>query len=388
MVRNSILIFYKNLKYQYVWWRAMPTMSVHLSTENIQTTLSQLNRDFSGRRDSPEYDEHKLVHIHRRNRPFVWNKEMQERLLDSILKGYYIPPIICCSKIVGGAERREVMEGGNRITTVRKILNEELRPLTSAERQMVESHPITLVVMRGLSSKDQRVMFRRLNKSVKVTDGQLYSMSEEDSPLVQEALAFLNQDDYPLRDLLTTHFFDTREADNEGKRHLENAIALISGCIHGPDFITKSYNVQEPMVESQEPIPRDIVVHTLRALFHVFTLADAQHPLPDKRKRRGQWSVGKWLGALLYDYLMHPDRVAEIQEKWVAYLVAVRKNEPHAEEASHVAGAHNLTASRYKRIGTKIGIYVRERRLATEEELLNVVHREDEESVSEEEEDS
>ena len=61
-------------------------MSVHLSTENIQTTISQLNRDFSGRRESPDYDEHKLVHIHRRNRPFVWNKDMQVKLLDSILK--------------------------------------------------------------------------------------------------------------------------------------------------------------------------------------------------------------------------------------------------------------------------------------------------------------
>ena len=289
-------------------------MSVHLSTENIQTTISQLNRDFSGRRESPDYDEHKLVHIHRRNRPFVWNRDMQVKLLDSILKGYYIPPIICSSRIVGFAERREVMEGGNRVTTFRKILSEEVRPLTPQERQRVEAHPITVVVMRGLTAQDQRIMFRRLNKNVKVSDGQLYSMSEEDSPLVQEALAFLNDDHYPLRDKITTHFFDTRNADNDGKSHLENVIALLSGAMYGVNFITKSYNIQEPKIESQELIDRATIVEVLDSILEIFTMADQQHPLQDGRKRRGQWSVGKWLGAMMYDILTHQEKRI-IQEK-------------------------------------------------------------------------
>jgi hypothetical protein len=351
---------------------------MNISTENIQTTVGQLNNQFSGRRDSPDYDENKLVHIHRRNRPFVWNKEMLDRLLDSILKGYYVPPIICSSTIVGGRERREVMEGGNRITTFRKILSNEVRPLTALERLRVESHPITVVVMRGMTSMDQRVMFRRLNKNVKVTDGQLYSMSEEDSPLVQEALALLNDDNYPLRDEITTHFFDTRDADNDGKRHLENALALVSGCVHGPDYITKSYNVQEPKVESQEPVPRHIIVHTMSIILGIFSTADARQPLIDKRKRRGQWSVGKWLGAMLYDYLTHPDESQLIQEKWATYIVRVRRDEAAAEQASLLGGAQNLTATRYKRICTKVEIYLRDRRVATDEELAGIRHEEEE----------
>ena len=355
------------------------SMSVHLSTENIQTTISQLNRDFSGRRESLDYDENKLVHIHRRNRPFVWNKEMQVRLLDSILKGYYIPPIICSSRIVGYAERRDVMEGGNRVTTFRKILCEEVRPLTPYERQRVEAHPITLVVMRGLTAHDQRVMFRRLNKNVKVSDGQLYSMSEDDSPLVQEALAFLNDDHYPLREKITTHFFDTRNADNDGKSHLENVIALLSGTIYGVNFITKSYNIQEPKIESQEPINRDMIVHILGSILEIFTMADQQQPLQDKRKRRGQWSVGKWLGAILYDCLTHQGETRSIQEKWANYIVAVRRDEEGAEQATKLGGAQNLTASRYKKICTKVEIYLRDHRIATDVELAHILHDNEEE---------
>jgi uncharacterized protein with ParB-like and HNH nuclease domain len=69
------------------------------------------------------FDGSKLIEIHRRNRPYVWSHKMQLDFLDSILKGYYIPPIICCAK----NSKLYVMEGGNRITTIRRIMNNEVR---------------------------------------------------------------------------------------------------------------------------------------------------------------------------------------------------------------------------------------------------------------------
>jgi hypothetical protein len=359
-------------------------MTVHLRTENIQTTISSLNSDFSGRVGTLDYDESKLIHIHRRNRPFVWSLKMQESLLDSILMGYYIPPIIC-STTRGGIERREVMEGGNRITTFRKILNEEVRPLTEQERQRVNAHPITLVVMRNLTSKDQRIMFRRLNKNVKVTDGQLYSMSEDDSPLVKEAISFLNDEDYPLRDKITTHFFVPKE-DNLRKSNLENAIAILSGAIYGVKHISKLYNAQEEVIESQEPIRREMIVHIIGSILEIFTMADQQQPLQDKRKLRGQWGVGKWVGAILYDYHTHQGETRSIQEKWANYIVAVRREEVGAEQASKLGGAQNLTETRYKKICTKVEIYLKEGRVATDEELATVVHNDSNDNGQEEEE--
>ena len=348
-------------------------------------TIHQLNESFSGRIGTPQYDSRKLVHIHRRNRPYVWNIDMQIKLLDSVLQGYYVPPIICSHSIVDSVERREVMEGGNRITTFRRILNNEVRPLTPEERMKVQMSSITVVVMRGLPSKQQREMFRRLNKNIKVSDGQLYSMSEEDSLLVKEALALLNDDDYPLRQLMNKHFFDTRNADNDGKKQLENAVALISGAIHGPNYISKSYNVQETKVESQEPIHREDVVSVLKEIIGMFEQADKIEPLHDSRKRRAQWNVGKLLGAMLYDY--HTSESDNICQKWATYIVMVRRHEIGAEDAVKMAGAQNLTATRYKRICVKVDIYVRERRLASDLELASVVHHQSEPEIEETDED-
>jgi len=81
-----------------------------------------------------------------------------------------------------------------------------------------------------------------------------------------------------------------------------------------------------------------------------------------------------------------------IQEKWARYISMVRKNEPEAEQAVKLDGANNLTATRYLRICTKVDIYLRDRRIATDAELQAFVHEshenqenEDMESVSDDE---
>lgn len=354
-------------------------MTAQIRTENIQTTIASLNNDFSGRRGSPDYEESKPIHIHRRNRAYVWNAQMQESCLDSILKGYYIPPIICGSQIIpiasgGYTERREVMEGGNRITTFRRILNGDVRDLTPEERRIVESHTITIVVMRNLTSKQTREMFRRLNRNVKVSDGQLYSMSEDDSPLVREALAMLNDATHPLRNQITDYFGDTQNRDSDSKKNLENAIALISGALHGPMFITRSFSRQEEHVESQNVIDRHHIVSILGHVFDVFRQANLIINLTDGRKKKSQWSIGKYLGVILYDILMNLGSIPQIQQKWATYLGRVRSEEPNANEAIVVPGAQNLNVDRLSRMSTKVRVYLETGRILSKDELDAIHH--------------
>ena len=349
-------------------------MAVALRTETTQTTIHALNLDFAGRIGSDEYDPQNLIHIHRRNRAYVWNHDMQIKCLDSILKGYYIPPIICCSRIVDGIERREVMEGGNRITTFRRILKDQVRKLTDLERNTVNSHTISLVVMRGLSGHDQREMFRRLNKNVKVTDGQLYSMSEDDSPLVAEAIKLLNDPNYPLRARITSNFFDTVNNDSDAKKNLENAVALISGCINGVDYITKSFMRQEDFVECQSPIDTNKVITTLGLVLDAFRIADDILPLTNKQMLKAQWPIGKYLGVILYDILLNNTDILTVQQKWANYMVLVRRGEVNAKEAIEIKGAQNINADKLKKKSVKVDIFLREKRLASDEELKDVKH--------------
>jgi hypothetical protein len=349
-------------------------MSGSIKIEQIQTTLYALNRDFAGRRDMPSYDETKLFHIHRRNRAYVWNIDMQNKFLDSVLKGYYIQPIISCSHINNGNEKREVMDGGNRLTTIRRILNRAVRELTEDEYHRICSHPITLVVMRNLTTTQQREMFSRLNKNVKVSDGQLYAMSEDDSPLVQEAMYLLNDPNYPLRDRITQVFFDTVNQDNQNKRNLENAVALISGALNGISYITKRFSLQEEKVECQDKIDRSKVVNIIGLILEIFELANLEVPLTNKTKKKSQWTIGTYLGAILYDIHTCHTILHDVVKKWKDYIVMVRKEVKYAKDAIDIKGAQNINPDKLKRKSYKVAIFLQENRLATEHEMSKIKH--------------
>jgi hypothetical protein len=123
-----------------------------------------------------------------------------------------------------------------------------------------------------------------------------------------------------------------------------------------------------------------MVVTTLGLLLDVFRLADEQVQLTDGRRLRGQWSVGKYLGAILYDILTNNADVRAVQQKWANYLAHVRRGTINAEEAIDIPGANNITPDRLKRKSFKVEIFLRENRLATTEEIRAVKHNEDEAS--------
>jgi hypothetical protein len=108
--------------------------------------------------------------------------------------------------------------------------------------------------------------------------------------------------------------------------------------------------------------------------------------LKDMRKRRGQWNVGKLLGAMLYDY--HTYEHAVIKHKWASYISMVRRGEHGAEDAIKLSGAQNLNTTRYKRVCVKVDIYVRDKRLATESELNSIIHTDQDQDGLQEESES
>jgi hypothetical protein len=342
-----------------------------IRTESISTTLWTLNNDFAGRHDDESFDDNKPLRIHRRNRANVWTPKMDSDLLDSILKGYYIPPIICAEKQVNSRRIREIMEGGNRMSAIRKFYRRQ--DLTPDQLRKIDSFSIQLVVISNLTPKDTREMFRRLNKCVKVSDGQLYDMSQDDSPLVQEALALLNDPDYPLRTRISDLFFDTKNADNARRQNLENAIALISGALYGPEYITKSFSRQESKIEDQSPIDRARVVTVLGHVFDIFRLANQQLLMINKTTLKSYFTIGKYLGPILYD--IHTDSNLErIKNKWVRYLLKVRRNERDANDAIVITGAQNINPDKLKRMSVKVAVYIESNRIMHREELDAIRH--------------
>ena len=275
-----------------------------LRTEKYPTTIGHIVKNFAGRKDWDDYDPTKLIHIHKRNRAFVWTPEMVEKLLDTIMKGYVILPLICCSIICDGVERREIMDGGNRLTAFALILNNKVRArvLTQEEQITVLSFPITLIIMYNMTSHQIREQFRRLNTCKRATAGQLYQMSQDDSPLIQEAIAFMTDINYPLRERCIKIFTDyyTKE-DTDSAKRLENVVGIISGALNGVCYITTSFDKQEKYVEDKNPINRDLLCKLLDIMLRIFEIVNETFPLEKKKDKKEQITLGKLIGVILYD---------------------------------------------------------------------------------------
>lgn len=359
--------------------------------ETIQTSqnINQLVSSYTGRKGEAGYDQTKKLKNHPRNREYVWNGDMRRKLLNSILNGLYIPPIICSKEIVNGQEILEILDGGNRMNTIWDIYHGKVGEMTPDEVFTFKSFPITVVTMSGLDSKTLCEQFRRLNTSIKITDGQMFAMYIDDSPLIKEAHAFLYDESYPLRESIN-HFVDTVDPDSKTRTNLENAVALISGALYGPRFINKRFDVQEEKLEEKLPIDRDDLTRRLKLVFDCVLKANELSEAPrTKGKRKQEMTIGRWLGPILYDFLTKDSSLyAKIQEKWAKYIAKCRNGDEKAKEAGIVKGAQNLTPNKLRVICLKVEIFVEENRIADDEELSNKIVNGEEDDEEEDDNDS
>jgi hypothetical protein len=333
-------------------------------------TVYEINSQFAGRiEDSDTYAPGNRIHIHPRNRAFVWKQKHIDALEHSLVNGFYIPAIICSGS--SKSNRLEVLDGGNRITAIRKML--ESTTLSDEKRRKIEFRSINVVVLNDPDNKQIVEQFRRLNKSIKVSDGQLYSMYEE-SPLVQAAQALLNDPYHPLRDVMDQVFSPTLHNDNAGKKTLENAVALVSGAINGVPYITKSFDRQEFMVAKTEPINIHRITAVLGDEFDVFVQANDVEEVESTRQMKAQFTVGKFLGPILYDVLTLDEPIQAIQTKWKRYILRVRRCVSRASDAIELGGANNITPDRLAKISKKVQRYLDDKHIMTKEELVDTKH--------------
>jgi hypothetical protein len=342
-----------------------------------------------------------------------------------------------------------LLDGGNRITALRKILNGEIRSLTQEERMKVEMYTLNVVFLSNMSEKDEREMFRRAANGVKPTDGHLYKMSEIDSHLVQLAVMILEDRTFLHRALMTQVMFDTtptehgESRDTKAQANLANVVALISGLMNGPDYITKSFDRQYRWVDAVTPINKDILFRKIHDIFSIFKEADSHVTTvqtlnlssltkpdimacldkaglqyarnktkgymieiakscpaamtelvtfantsgivlkdPNAHIKKRRLNSGDLIGLMVYDYHMMP--YEEMKAKWVQFIREHDQNPKVIKETLlTLSGAQNTTANSLAKKSKRIAIYLAENhRIATEEELANVTHpRNDDDSV-------
>jgi len=133
-------------------------------TETFTFTLSWFNDHFAGTYDSPDYDDIRSLKLDMESDSMLieWTRPLQLNFLNSILNGYYIPPIICSQRDLDRCERT-IIYGANTIINIRKLLNGDIRKLTDEEITIISSFNMQLIIMHNLTTTDKQEVIEQIN---------------------------------------------------------------------------------------------------------------------------------------------------------------------------------------------------------------------------------
>ena len=129
---------------------------------------------------------------------------------------------------------------------------------------------------------------------------------------------------------------------------LVNATAIIAGCAHGPDYITKKYlNLREVLLT---PIDERETKRVLEMLFSIYEDANLHVPMEGKYILNKQWPVGNFTGYIIASLKKLPDEWPRLRVGWVNFLVQYRNDNSLIKRVLHkgLSSARSWTSARWQ----------------------------------------
>jgi hypothetical protein len=290
--------------------------------------MSRLSYEFSSR-TVKNLLEDDSIDIPDHQRPEMWLKDRQQRLIKTIMDGLPIPNLTLNDTITNGKRIRWLEDGQQRYISMKKFLNNQLdyenvfyKDFKEDQRFKFLTYKIPILTYENASRAEIIQIFDNLNHGVPLSPGHRFH-ARLDSPLVKYT-----------RDRLLTpdkHFYARASAiwgahpfnkDTKTKKNLMNAIALAGGAAHGVECITNSYDVLGPLLQTTfDTAKADVLLDKLIA---VYEAADAAYAITPADKKK-QWDVGKISGYILASLIN--DYTPNLIEMWAGYLINVRKGD-------------------------------------------------------------
>lgn len=291
-------------------------------------------------------------------RGFVWDMGRQQKLVKNVMDGMPMPPVIVRTQR-GGVSNLE--DGQQRLTTLRMFYDGVLSTmdgrkypeLTERERTEFESYQVGLVEYKNASDKQVIQIFNHFQNGMALTVGErLYALMRI-SPFVQYTVNNLLTPGQGIHSL-AEEVWGYRTLDN-GKRYknLTQVAALVAGIAYGPGYMSRKWGDLEEVTELD--FPEQEVTAKLERLFKIFKEVQTRRP---RNRTTWNWNFGNAIGYVAYSLTMEKgidkdwtnEPPADLDQRWVAYLVEVRDNPDILKDTLHkdLSSARSWTEGRWK----------------------------------------
>ncbi|PCH43474.1 hypothetical protein WOLCODRAFT_25940 [Wolfiporia cocos MD-104 SS10] len=251
-------------------------------------------------------------------RDVVWSEAKQIKLLDSIYRNFYVPPVVFAIYIEDGEEVRRCVDGKQRLTSIQKFFDGQIPyrdPVTkksfwytraeSQKRKRQEVPPqwkqdfaskqITCVEYRNLPRGFERDIFQRVQLGMPLTAAEkLQAISSPWSDWIGE----LDARYISLDDGLTTKF----DVDMKRGRDFQTLAQLVYCCNNYPEHVVPTAPKMEQWLQRGDaPSPefKRAVSDTMTAFWH-FSNTPGLNDVFTKIKQRVAPIEFVFIGVLLY----------------------------------------------------------------------------------------
>ncbi|KAG8698879.1 hypothetical protein FRC09_006973 [Ceratobasidium sp. 395] len=206
-------------------------------------------------------------------RNVVWSDAKQSKLIDSILRNFYVPPILfCISEDSSGNQTRICIDGKQRLTSIRRFLDgliphkdgkmsfyfkqadgtKAVRLLPEPLRKQFRNKTLVCIEYRELSPVHEREMFQRVQLGMALTTGE--QLQSFDGPMAQ----FVHRIHAEIFE--KAHIETEMNLAIERGRGFQNLVQTIACIARLPEYVHATYPQQTKLLQCQGMSPEAIRV--------------------------------------------------------------------------------------------------------------------------------
>lgn len=294
------------------------------------------------------------IRIPDHQRPQIWKKDRQQKLINTIMKGQPMPPLIIRETIENGERFRWLEDGQQRYWSIKNFHTNNIRyentlfkDLSENDRVHFLTYKIPILTYENATLDETIEMFDNFQNGVPLTPGQRFHarlntnlVKYARERLLTPGMYFYNR----ATDVWGSHKSDS---DTKTKKVLMNAMAIAGGVAYGTNHITTSYDVLGPILNNEfDTENADMLLDKLITVYErVTTVPGNSIYTPDEKKQH--WPVGELTGYVLASLIISPTE--ETITKWVDYIVSVRdKVHKYANLHANMPASRNWNSVRWR----------------------------------------
>lgn len=300
-----------------------------------------------------------ILPVHQRK--YVWSDKVAQTFIDSLLKGWPCPSLLIYEERY---QPLSLEDGSQRLRTIVKYMKNEfgsspdpgvVAPIKFSELSEIDRLRLQetrlVVIAYSNATRQQRIeIFDRFQNGAPMKVGdRLHSLS--DTTLVDFTIKTLLTPEQGYYDRVTAIWGPRILGDEVKDKHydiLVNATALIAGCAHGPDHISKKYlDLREVLLT---PIDEHETKRVLEMLFSIYEDANLHVPMGGKYILNKQWPVGNFTGYIIASLKKLPDEWPRLRVGWVNFLVQYRNDNSLLKRVLHkgLSSARSWSSARWQ----------------------------------------